>query len=67
MDVHSEPDEQETLSIYDDQSKLRKSLTEEAHRLVGLIEEACRTDMRKIDWNIEMVRGHVAVVLRDKV
>jgi hypothetical protein len=67
VDVHSEPEEQGTLSFYDDQSELRISLSEEADRLVGLIEDACRTDLKGMDWNIEMVHGHVAVVLQDKV
>lgn len=65
--VHSKFEEQETLSFYDEQSELPTSLAEEADRLVGLIEEACRTDLQEMDWNIEMVHGHVAVVLRDQV
>ena len=43
------------------------SLAEEADRLVGLIQEACRMDLKGMNWNIEMVHGHVAIVLRDKV
>jgi len=62
-----EPDEQETLAFYDDQSDSRINLAGQAGRLIGLIEEACRTDLKEMDWNIEMVHGHVAVVLQDKV
>jgi len=43
------------------------TLSGEADRLVGLIGEACKMDLKEMDWNIEVVRGHVAVVLRDKV
>ncbi len=67
VDVHSESEEQDTLSFYDDQSGLRINLTEEADRLVGLIQEVCKTNLKDMNWNIEMVHGHVAVVLQDKV
>lgn len=67
VDGNSESEEQDILSFYDDQSGLCISLAEEADRLVGLIQEACRTDLKEMNWNIEMVHGHVAVVLRDKV
>ena len=66
-DVHSESEEQDTLAFYDDQSELRINLTEEADRLVGLIQDVCRTNLKDMNWNIEMVHGHVAVVLQDKV
>lgn len=67
VDSHSDSEEQDTLSFYDDQSGLCMSLAEEADRLVGLIQEACRMDLKGMNWNIEMVHGHVAIVLRDKV
>lgn len=67
VDVPSDSEEQDTLSFYDDQSEPRINLTEEADRLVGLIQEVCRTNLKDMDWNIEKVHGHVAVVLRDQV